>query len=116
MVVALIVALLAGGLFFHGVASLGVLRLPDFYSRLHALSKAETLGVLLLLSAVAVWSGLELTTVKVLLVAVFFFMTNPTATHAVARAALRAGLTPVGEDARKGAGTRGMGAPPSEGL
>lgn len=94
----LIVALLAAGLFFHAVASLGVLRLPDFYSRLHALSKAETLGVLLLLSGVAVWRGLELTTAKVLIVAIFFFMTNPTATHAVGRAALRTGQPPV-EDA-----------------
>lgn len=94
----LIVALLAAGLFFHAVASLGVLRLPDFYSRLHALSKAETLGVLLLLSGVAVWRGLELTTAKVLIVGIFFFMTNPTATHAVARAALLTGQAPV-EDA-----------------
>ncbi|MFQ5898347.1 MAG: monovalent cation/H(+) antiporter subunit G [Candidatus Methylomirabilia bacterium] len=90
-----IVVLLGAGLFFQAVASLGVLRLPDFYSRLHALSKAETLGVLLALGSVAVWQGFSLVSLKVLFVAVFFFLTNPTASHAIARAALRTGHPPV---------------------
>lgn len=94
---ALVVLLLAAGLFFQAVASLGVLRLPDFYSRLHALSKAETLGVLLALGAVALWQGFSLVGLKVLFVAIFFFFTNPTASHAIARAALRTGHTPVTE-------------------
>lgn len=96
----LIVALLVAGLFFVAVAGLGVIRLPDFYARLHAHGKAETLGVLLLLGALAVWHGLALTTAKILLVAVFFFLTNPTATHAIARSALRTGLTPIGDVTR----------------
>lgn len=93
------IALLAAGLFFSGVASLGVLRLPDFYARLHAVGKAETLGVLLTLTGLAVWQGLTLTTLKLLFVAVFFFLTNPTATHAIARAALRTGTRPLTADA-----------------
>lgn len=86
--------LVAAGLGFQAVASLGVLRLPDFYARLHALGKAETLGVLLTLTGVAVAQGPSLTAVKVLAVAVFFFLTNPTATHALSRAALRSGEVP----------------------
>lgn len=93
----LIVFLLAAGLFFSGVAALGVLRLPDFYARLHAVSKAETLGVLCTVSGVALWQGLDLTTAKLLLVALFFFITNPTASHAIARAALRTGQTPLAD-------------------
>jgi multicomponent Na+:H+ antiporter subunit G len=91
---ALALLLLAGGLFFHVVAALGVLRMPDFYTRLHALSKAETLGMLLTLAAVAVWAGPSLTTVKVSFVAIFLFLANPTSTHAIARAAFRTGLEP----------------------
>lgn len=86
--------LLAAGFFFHAVAAVGVVRLPDFYSRLHAVSKAETLGVVLTLAAVALWAGLSLTALKVVGVVVFLFLANPTSTHAIARAALRVGLRP----------------------
>jgi multicomponent Na+:H+ antiporter subunit G len=95
-VTVVVVLLLAAGLFFHAVAALGVLRMPDFYTRLHALSKAETLGVVLTLGALAVWAGLGLTAVKVLFVAFFLFMANPTSTHAIGRAALRTGQAPWG--------------------
>lgn len=85
---------LLAGLFFHAVAALGVMRLPDFYTRLHAVSKAETLGVVLTITALALWVGPSLLAVKLLLVAVFLFLANPTSTHAIARAALRTGLRP----------------------
>ena len=90
----LVALLLAGGLFFHGVAALGVARMPDFFTRLHAVSKAETLGVLLTLAGLALWSGLTLLTLKLAGVALFLFLANPTSTHAVARAALRVGVQP----------------------
>jgi multicomponent Na+:H+ antiporter subunit G len=86
--------LLLGGLFFQAVAALGVVRMPDVYTRLHALSKAETLGMLLTLAAVAVAAGPGLTSVKVALVAAFLFLANPTATHAISRAALRLHVSP----------------------
>jgi multicomponent Na+:H+ antiporter subunit G len=89
-----VLLLLVAGFFFHGVAALGVMRMPDFYTRLHAVSKAETLGVLLTLGALAVSQGLTLTTAKVVLVAVFLFLANPTSTHAIGRAAWRTGLRP----------------------
>lgn len=85
---------LVGGVFFQAVAALGVVRMPDVYTRLHAVSKAETLGLLLTLAAVGLSTGLSLTTVKVALVALFLFLATPTATHAITRAALRLGVTP----------------------
>jgi monovalent cation/proton antiporter MnhG/PhaG subunit len=88
--------LLAAGLFFHVVAALGVLRMPDFYTRLHAVSEAETLGMVLVVVGLAVWAGPGLTAVKLLLVAVFLLLANPTSTHALGRAALRIGLRPWG--------------------
>jgi multicomponent Na+:H+ antiporter subunit G len=89
-----VLLLLVAGYFFHSVAALGVMRLPDFYTRLHAVSKAETLGVLLTLGALAISEGLTLTAAKVVLVAVFLFLANPTSTHAIGRAAWRTGLQP----------------------
>lgn len=91
---ALAVLLLGAGLFFHGVAALGVVRMPDFYTRLHAVSKAETLGVLLTLAAVALWAGPGLIAVKVIFVAIFIFLANPTSAHAIGRAAFRTGQVP----------------------
>ncbi len=86
--------LLALGLFFHAVAALGVLRLPDFYTRLHAVSKAETLGALLVVAALVLHAGPTLLAAKLGFVAVFLFLANPTSTHAIARAAYRSGLRP----------------------
>ncbi len=90
----LISLLLAGGLAFHALAALGLVRMPDFYTRLHAVSKAETLGVMLTLAALGVWAGPTLTAVKVGFVAVFLLLANPTSTHAIGRAAIRLGVKP----------------------
>lgn len=98
---ALAVVLLGAGLFFHGVAALGVLRMPDFYTRLHAVSKAETLGVLLTLAAVALWAGPSLTAVKVIFVALFIFLASPTSAHAIGRAAFRTGQVPWRREPRR---------------
>ncbi|MCS7206748.1 MAG: monovalent cation/H(+) antiporter subunit G [Dehalococcoidia bacterium] len=92
MSTALAIALLVGGLFFVLVSSLGVLRLPDFYTRCHALGKSDTLGSILVLGGLAVHEGLTLTSFKMLLILAFVALGNPTATHALTRAALRTGL------------------------
>lgn len=92
--IAALAVLLAAGLFFHAVAALGVVRMPDFYTRLHAVSEAETLGMMLLVGAAMLWAGPTLTSVKLLLLAVFLLGSNPTSTHALARAARRIGLRP----------------------
>ena len=87
---------LLGALFFFTTATLGLLRLPDFYARLHATGKGDTLAVLLSLIGLAVYHGFSLTSVKIIIIAVFMFLAQPTATHAISRAAFKCGVQPWG--------------------
>ncbi len=89
-VVAMLMLVLGFGFVLAGV--IGILRLPDFYCRLHAMGKCDTLGVALMLGGVAVLEGFSLTSLKLLLVVAFVSLANPTATHALGRAAVRSGL------------------------
>lgn len=82
------------GLFFLFAGTLGVLRLPDFYTRIHAAGMTDTLGAEMILLGLIIQSGFSLMTVKLLFVAFFLLLTGPTATHAVANAAHHAGLKP----------------------
>jgi len=89
-----IVALALLGAFFGAVAAIGIVRLPDVYSRAHAASKSDTLGAVLTIAAVAAALQTDLSTVKSLFLLAFLFITNPTAAHAVARAAQDQGIEP----------------------
>ena len=93
-----IVVLLVGGIFFTFVSAVGVVRLPDIYARAHTASQTDTLGAGLTLVAVALALGFETTTVKTVLLLLFVFITNPTAAHAIARAADEEGIEPWRED------------------
>jgi len=86
--------LLILGLLFILAGVLGVLRLPDFYTRLHAMGKCDTLGVTFVLLALAIYAGASLVTVKVLLISLVISLANPVATHALGRAAMKSGLAP----------------------
>jgi len=87
---AILVALLAAGsVFFTGLAAVGLLRLPDVFSRAHAASKADTLGALSAFAAVGVAFGVDSATLKVAMLFVFVLVTTPAATHAVVRTAYR---------------------------
>lgn len=95
------IILIMAGVFFFFTATLGLLRFPDFYSRLQATGKGDTLGSLMILAGLALYnlsSGLSLTailvSIKLLLIAVFIFIANPTATHALTRAGQDAGVEP----------------------
>ena len=77
------------GVFFLIAGAVGLIRFPDFYTRMHAAGKCDTLGSLLVLTGLAVHQGLDLASVKLIIVAVLIFVTSPTATHAIARAAIR---------------------------
>lgn len=88
------VGLVALGAFFGFVAAVGLIRLPDVYTRTHAASKSDTLGAMLALAGVAVVVDARLATVKAVFLLVFMFMTNPTAAHAIARAARDQGIEP----------------------
>ena len=95
--------LLTGG-FFAIVGALGLLRMPDFYTRMHAASVTDTLGAGLMLLGMMLQAGLSLITVKLIMVGLLIFFAGPTATHALAKAALARGLQPLlasGEDPSK---------------
>ena len=101
-----VAALVAGGVFFTFVAGVGLLRLPDIYTRTHSASKSDTLGAGLALAAVAVTFGPDLPTIKAALLVLFMFITNPTAAHAIARAAADQGIEPwTAEDDGNGGGS-----------
>ena len=85
--------LLGGGIFLL-VGAIGVLRFPDFYTRLHAVSVCDTMGAGLVLVGLMLQSGLSLVTVKLLLIFYFMIFTGPTAVHALAEAALEGKLQP----------------------
>jgi len=82
------------GLFFVVVGTIGLLRFPDFYSRMHATGKCDTLGEGLILVGLMVYQGFDLISVKLLFLATFIFIANPVATHAIARKAYKVGLEP----------------------
>ncbi len=85
---------LAIGCFFIVVASIGVVRFPDFYSRMHPAGKTDTLGQATVLIGLMIYEGFSLISVKLLIIILFAFIANPTATHALANAAYAVGLKP----------------------
>ena len=91
-------ALLAAGCFFVLTGAIGVLRFPDFLSRMHPAAKGDTLGLVLILAGLAVHVAAETadvhTLLKLVLIVVFLLLTAPTATHAMARSAHLAGVEP----------------------
>lgn len=88
------VTLLVLGALFVLAGSVGLLRLPDFFSRSHAAGNTDTLGVIVILAGLMVYEGWTLDTAKLGLVAVFASLVNPVAVHALARAAFRFGIRP----------------------
>jgi multicomponent Na+:H+ antiporter subunit G len=91
------VTLLAGAGFVL-VGGIGILRLPDLYTRMHAASLTDSLGTLLLLLGIMLQAGLSLATIKLAAIALFLLLTGPTATYALANAALLSGLKPKDAD------------------
>jgi multicomponent Na+:H+ antiporter subunit G len=88
------ICLVIGGVFCV-VGAVGMLRMPDFYTRMHAASVIETLGAGLILLGLLLQAGFTLVAFKLLLVALLIFFAGPTATHALARAAMLRDLKPL---------------------
>ena len=85
--------LLAGGSFCI-IGSIGLNRMPDFFPRMHAASVTDTLGAGLLLLGLILQAGWTLVMVKLVFIGLMIFFASPTATHALAKAALARGLRP----------------------
>ena len=95
------IVLVSLGVVFLLLGAIGILRFPDTYTRMHAAGKCDTLGALLVVSGLAVHHGVSLESAKILFIAVFIFLTSPTATHAIARAARRRELPLWTKDQRR---------------
>ncbi|WP_438997328.1 monovalent cation/H(+) antiporter subunit G [Candidatus Puniceispirillum sp.] len=78
------------------IGSLGLLRLPDVYSRMHAFGMMDTAGVGFLILGMMLHAGFTLITVKLAFIGIFLFFTSPIAGHAVAQAAYKDGVKPLG--------------------
>jgi multicomponent Na+:H+ antiporter subunit G len=87
------VCLVAGGL-FGLIGGLGLLRLPDFYTRMHGAGITDTCGAWLVLLGLMLQAGLGLVTVKLVMIGLLLALTSPTSTHALAKAAWTHGLKP----------------------
>lgn len=87
-------AILTGGAFIV-IGAVGVLRMPDFFTRQHAAGLTDTLGAGLLLLGLMIQGGLTLVTVKLVLILLFLGLTSPTSSHALAQAALSTGVKPL---------------------
>lgn len=88
------ILLVTGGLFCI-VGAVGLLRMPDFYTRVHAASVTDTLGAGLILLGLILQAGWSLVAAKLVMVGLLIFFTSPAATHALARAALGRGVKPL---------------------
>jgi multicomponent Na+:H+ antiporter subunit G len=102
-----VTVLLGAGVFFILVGSIGLLRLPDFYTRLHATGKCDTLGGGLVILGAAIYHFFQypetlLVPAKLAFLIFFIFIANPTATHAIMKAAYKTGVKPwrLGEERR----------------
>lgn len=82
------------GIFFLTAGSIGVVRLPDFYSRTHATSKSDTLGLMLVITGLIIYEGWHLNSIKLFLILLFIILSNPIGAHALARAAYQTGIKP----------------------
>ena len=82
------------GSFFVFAGAVGIYRFPDFYTRLHAAGVTDTLGADLVIVGLMFQAGASLVTVKLIFISLFIFFTSPTSTHAIANAAMTAGLKP----------------------
>ena len=84
--------LIITGSFFSVVGAVGLIRFPDFYTRIHAAGLTDTLGAWCILIGIAIQCNSFLILIKILLILFFIFFTSPTGTHALARAGLASNL------------------------
>ena len=96
-----VVALCGFGALFFLVGTLGMLRFPDFYSRTHAATKCDTVGAGSILLALALLRAPEPDALKLIVLGALILLSSPTVAHALARAAYRAGLTPLTKPVRR---------------
>lgn len=88
------------GSFFCLTGGVGLLRFPDFYSRIHSASLTDTLGASLILIGLMFQAGLGIVTAKLIMILIFSLLAGTTASHAMAKAAFKSGLAPDDTDTK----------------
>jgi multicomponent Na+:H+ antiporter subunit G len=88
------ISLMAGSIFII-IGTIGLIRFPDFFTRLHAASIVDTLGCIFIMFGLMLQAGLDIVTVKLFFVVVFILFTTPAAAHALAKAALHGEVKPL---------------------
>ena len=88
------ISLIAGSVFII-IGTIGLIRFPDFFTRLHAASIVDTLGCIFIMFGLMLQAGLSIVTVKLFFVVVFILFTTPAAAHALAKAALHGEVKPL---------------------
>ncbi|MCS7119502.1 MAG: monovalent cation/H(+) antiporter subunit G [Archaeoglobaceae archaeon] len=83
--------MILSGIFFMFLGVIGLIKLPDFYTRMHAIGKCDTMGQFLIILGFAVYEGLSFISIKLLLISVFYLFSMPAATHAIVKAAFYGG-------------------------
>jgi multicomponent Na+:H+ antiporter subunit G len=84
---AIIILFLVGGLFFYIVGVVGLIRMPDVFTRMHATTKCDTMGAGMIFIALIIWQGMSYISLNILIVLIFIWLTNPTAAHYIAKSA-----------------------------
>lgn len=102
----LFLEILSGIFFFLGIisiliGSIGIIKLPDVFSRLHASGMIDTAGVAFIILGMVLQSGLSITSIKLILIGVFIFFTSPISGHAVALVANSMGIKPKARSLKK---------------
>ena len=87
------IMLTAGGVFVF-IGGLGALRMPNLYTRMHAASLTDTMAAVLIIGGIMLQAGLTLATIKLAAILLFLLFTSPTASNALASAAILSGLKP----------------------
>ena len=94
------ILIITGGI-FGIISAIGILRMPDVYTRMHAASIADTMAIGLMFTGMMLQAGWTIVTVKLILILLFIFFASPTTTHALAKAAIAGGVKPILHEDRR---------------
>lgn len=85
----IIILFLLAGIFFFFVGVVGLIRMPNVFTRMHATTKCDTMGAGLVFAGLIMWQGFSFISANILLILIFVWLTNPTAAHAIAKTAYK---------------------------
>jgi len=83
---------LATGMFFIITGTVGLLKFPDFYTRMHATGKCDTFGQIMVIVGCVIYEGFSYIAIKLLLVSIFYLLAGPCSTHALMKAGFVTGV------------------------